>query len=311
MRISHLATGFLFGCLPATLMAQQSTPFDGRWDLTLVTAKGSRAQWMEVTHKDGAPAVRIQPPVGSVHEASDVRITGNRLTLTAAPANANRPQVSWEIEAEVDSLNGTACAGTDALGKLTGRHAPLLDRKPPAHWTNAEPLFDGNGLSKWQPTDPANNHWKVQTRELVNGAAGANLRTTRTFDDFKLHVEYNCPEGGNSGIYLRGRYEVQIEYEPPGTNDSYHSMGAIYGFISPGTQLPRKPGQWETYDITLVGRQVTVVRDGTTIIENQEIPGITGGALDSNESEPGPILLQGDHSGGLRFRNITVATPRR
>jgi hypothetical protein len=88
-------------------------------------------------------------------------------------------------------------------------------------------------------------------------------------------------------------------------------MGAIYGFISPGTQLPRKPGQRETYDITLVGRHVTVVRDGTTIIENQEIPGITGGALDSNESEPGPILLQGDHTGGLRFRNITVATPRR
>ena len=78
--------------------------------------------------------------------------------------------------------------------------------------------------------------------ELQNTQAGANIRTTRDFGDFKLHIEYNCPPGGNSGVYLRGRYEVQVEYEPAGKNDSFHSMGSIYGFIPPATTLDPRPG---------------------------------------------------------------------
>ncbi|HEX6896330.1 MAG TPA: DUF1080 domain-containing protein, partial [Bryobacteraceae bacterium] len=84
-----------------------------------------------------------------------------------------------------------------------------------------------------------------------------------------------------------------------------------YGFIAPSTELPKRPGEWESYDVTLVGRTVTVIRDGTKIIDEQEIPGITGGALDSREAEPGPIYLQGDHTGGLRYRNITISLPKR
>jgi hypothetical protein len=102
-----------------------------------------------------------------------------------------------------------------------------------------------------------------------------------------------------------------VEYEPVGKNDPFHSIGSIYGFIAPSAELPKKPGQWETYDITLVGRTVTVIRDGTKIIDQQEIPGITGGALDSHEAEPGPIYLQGDHTGGLRYRNITISLAKR
>jgi hypothetical protein len=124
-----------------------------------------------------------------------------------------------------------------------------------------------------------------------------------------LHIEYNCPFKGNSGIYLRGRYEVQVEYEPVDENDKFHGIGAVYGMIAPAVDLPRKPGEWETFDITLVGRHVTVVRNGVKTIDNQEIPGITGGALDSNEGEPGPFYLQGDHTGGMMYRNITVSAP--
>ena len=142
-------------------------------------------------------------------------------------------------------------------------------------------------------------------------AAGANIRTERTFDDFKLHIEYNCPDKGNSGVYLRGRDEIQVEYEPPGTDDKLHAMGSIYGFIAPAKDLPRKPGEWESYDVTLVGRRVTVVRDDVTIIENQEIPGITGGAIDSNEGAPGPLLIQGDHTGGMKYRNIQISVPKK
>ena len=102
-----------------------------------------------------------------------------------------------------------------------------------------------------------------------------------------------------------------MEYEKPGTNDKFHGMGAIYGFLAPSVDLPRKPGKWESYDITLVGRTVTVIRDGVKIIDNQEIPGITGGAINSQEGEPGPLYIQGDHTGGMKYRNITISLPQR
>jgi hypothetical protein len=150
----------------------------------------------------------------------------------------------------------------------------------------------------------------AQDGTLLNTKKGANIKTTRKFDDFKLHIEYNCPEDGNSGVYLRGRYEIQVEYEPVTANDEIHRMGSIYGFIAPTGNLARKPGAWESYDVTLVGRMVTVIRDSVTIIDHQEIPGTTGGALDSNEGEPGPIYIQGDHTGGMKYRNIMISVPR-
>jgi hypothetical protein len=88
-------------------------------------------------------------------------------------------------------------------------------------------------------------------------------------------------------------------------------MGAVYGRLAPSTELPRMAGKWETFDVTLVGRTVTIVRNGTTIIDGKEIAGITGGALNADEGEPGPFYIQGDHTGGLLFRNITVAVPKK
>ena len=157
----------------------------------------------------------------------------------------------------------------------------------------------------------ANSHWVVKDGELINESRGANLESIRKFEDFKLHFEVNCPDDANSGFYLRGRYELQLEYAPPGTEPPERGMGSIYGRLAPSKQLPRKPGQWETFDVTLVGRTVTVVRDGTTTIDHKQIDGITGGALDANEGQPGAFYIQGDHTGGLKFRNITVAVPER
>ena len=133
---------------------------------------------------------------------------------------------------------------------------PEPGRKP-------EPIFNGHDLNGWEPIPAtAKNNWVAEDGDLVNTAHGANIKTTRKFEDFKLHIEFNCPEDGNSGIYLRGRYEVQVEYEKVDANDRFHSIGAIYGFLAPEIELPRKPGTWESFDITLVGRYVTIVRDG-------------------------------------------------
>ena len=143
---------------------------------------------------------------------------------------------------------------------------------------------------------------------IVEGAArgpgAANIKTTGKYQDFKLHIEVNCPEHGNSGIYLRGRYEVQVGTEGGKLPD--HEMGAIYSHYPPPADVPLNLGKWTSFDITLVGRHVTVVRDGKVYHNNVEIPGPTGGALDSNEAEPGPFFLQGDHHGVIRYRTIPV-----
>lgn len=279
-------------------------PFAGRWDLTLTPTDGSGSwpQWMELVDTGGAPRVRVQPRAGSVYPVKDVKTEGSHLTLV----NVN---LTWQLDVSGDRITGTQKGNPPA--QIAGVRAPSLKRPMPKAWTTPEPIFDGKDLSGWEPAAAgASNNWVAEDGVLLNQSHGANLKTTRKFNDFKLHIEYNCPDEGNSGIYLRGRYEIQVAYEKPGVNDRFHDMGAIYGFIPASVELPRKPGQWESFDVTLVGRYLTVVRDGVKTIDNQEIPGITGGALDSDEGEPGPFYLQGDHTGGMKYRNITVSVPK-
>jgi hypothetical protein len=290
--------------VPPLFTADAPSPFSGRWDLTVTTSKGAShslvyPSWMEFANEDGSPAIRMVGRTGSVHAVSNAKVEGTKLTFEEG-------SVRWQLVVKDRKLTGQI-----PDGQVTGVPAPLLNHAAPTAWSTPEPLFSGHDLTGWEPDNPAGNHWIAQNGELQNLEAGANIRTTNKFADFKLHIEYNCPRGGNSGVYLRGRYEVQVEYEPPDKNDTFHAMGSIYGFIPPATQVDARPGQWEGYDVTLVGRNVTVVRDGVLIIDKADIPGITGGAIDSREGEPGPIYLQGDHTGGLKYRNITISVPQR
>jgi hypothetical protein len=289
--------------------AMKGGPFTGRWDLT-VTPKAANTKaypdWMEVGVKDDAPAVRIQPRSGSAYYVQGFKVAGTHLSVQ------NNDTTTWELDFKSGKLSGVEKHGADVFADINGVRAPLLKRNPPKAWSAAEPVFNGKDLTGWEPTNPALvNHWVAKDGELLNEAKGANLKTTRKFDDFKLHIEFNCPEDGNSGIFLRGRYEVQVEYEKVDANDKFHSIGSVYSMIAPAVALPRTPGKWETFDITLVGRMLTVVRNGVKTIDNQEIAGSTGGALDSNEGEPGPFYIQGDHTGGMKYRNITVQAPQK
>lgn len=291
------------------------SPFAGRWDLTIRTSSDSYPSWLEFADEGGSPQVRIVGRVASAHEATNVKAEGSRLTFTTSEWFGKTIPVTWEINASGGKLGGIQKRGDGVTGKLTGVQAPALHREVSA-WGQPEPLFNGKDTTGWEalitePGKPVQSNWRAIGGELVNTAPGANIRTKRTFQDFKLHVEYNCPNDGNSGVYLRGRYEVQVEYEPADKNDALHGMGSVYGFLAPSAAVPPKPGQWESYDITFVGRTVTVVRDGVTTIRDQEVPGITGGALDSNEGQPGPIYIQGDHTGGMKYRNITITLPAR
>jgi hypothetical protein len=301
----------VFGAAVLLLGAAGKDPFTGRWDLTVKTSSATYPAWVEVVDTDGKPEARIQPRGGSVRPAHEVKLDGSRLVITISPAAEDRPAVTWELSVKGSALTGAVKRGQEVQAQIAGQRAPELKNKPPKNWLPAQALFNGKDLTWWAAGNPAESHWVAQNGELVNLEAGSNLRTTGKFDDFKLHVEFNCPEGANSGIFLRGRYQVQIEYGAEGVNDKLHGMGSIYGYLAPSQDLPKKPGEWETMDITLVGRWVTVVRNGVTIIDNQEIPGITGGALDSNEDAPGPFNLQGTHAAGIRFRNLTISLPKR
>jgi hypothetical protein len=207
--------------------------------------------------------------------------------------------IYFEFTLEDDKLSGFKMLDGNKL-QFTGVRAPSLARKEPPVWGNPVNLLSDN-MDHW--IIPENNKFKMVDGILVNPEKGGNLITKQKFNDFKLSIEFRYPEGSNSGIYLRGRHELQIE-DSKGRADDV-SIGGIYGFIAPAVNAANDPGEWQTYEVTLVGRHVTVVLNGTEVIANRPIPGITGGSLDSNEGEPGPIMIQGDH-GPIDFRKFII-----
>ncbi|MDE3165193.1 MAG: DUF1080 domain-containing protein [Acidobacteriota bacterium] len=299
----------LAGAVCALLHA--ASPLAGRWDLTVTPKTGSPyPDWMEVVDAGGMTTLRIQPRAGGARMMPDFQLSGARLHVVFSKADKKNPEITWDLEAVGGNVKGTISRGGAVMADIAGVPAPPLNRKAPAVWSGPESLFNGKDLTGWEPMTANNNHWKADGGDLLNTTGGANLKSTRAFNDFKLHFEVNCPDDGNSGIYLRGRYELQIEYQSVDANDPYHSIGSIYSFVPPSVMLPRTPGSWETFDVTLIGRRISVVRNGVKTIDNQEIPGPTGGALDSDEAAPGPFYIQGDHTGGIRYRNITIQVPK-
>ena len=191
--------------------------------------------WLGVSQKGGATEVWYQPSGGNVYQVKNFNIAGSHLTLTLNARSV------IELDAAGDKLTGTQKNGNNNTA-LNGTRAPELSRAAPAAWAAPQPLFNGKDLTGWEPMS-ADSHWTVRDGLLINEAHGANLKSTRKFDDFKLHFEVNCPDGGNSGFYLRGRYEIQIEYEPLTTNPPERRIGSVYGRIDPKGNVPRTPGR--------------------------------------------------------------------
>jgi hypothetical protein len=306
--------------LPWTVLAQDAKPFLGRWDMTVTPATGNPyPQWMELTNNSGKIEGRVQPRGGAWRPIVGANVESGKLVVSVSAAGRG-PAVTWELTSPSSgNLTGVEKRGDAAGPTLIGVRAPTLDRPMPKAWTKPVALFDGKDLTGWEPIgNVSNNKWIARDGELVNdnpetpgqrGPGAANIKTTAKFQDFKLHIEVNCPDGGNSGIYLRGRYEVQVGTE--GGSQPSHEMGAIYSHYAPPAGAELGLGKWTSFDITFVGRHVTVLRDGKMYHDNVEIPGPTGGALDSNEAEPGPFFLQGDHHGIVRYRNITISVPQK
>ena len=323
----------LYAGYPYTTHAQDAAePFMGRWALHLPGGAG----WLNVHDGMGYLDAELLWYGGSVLPVSGIYVTDGILTVTRLSrvvrqrddtGKATRTHTltnRLELHHEDGVLHGMAIfPNRDGIGQskthFTGTSIADL---PPAPDLSAvkygEPitLFNGTNLSGWSLVNPDwKNGWIVEDGVLINNPVQpddghhisyGNLRTDGTYEDFRLTLQVNIPEGSNSGVYLRGIYEIQIMDSYGRTPDSHH-MGALYSRITPSSVAEKPAGEWQSMDIALVDRHVTVVLNGIKIIDNQPVLGVTGGALTADEFSPGPIYLQGDH-GRVLYRDI-VLTP--
>jgi 3-keto-disaccharide hydrolase len=278
----------------------------GRWNVRLTDADDTFAGGgFKVERKAAGLVGSIVWRFGSNLPAKTVEVVDGTLRLT----REEKPGKADVFEA---SLDGDKLAGqvTYADGKVhhfEGKRAPTLAETGAPKWGTPVAVFDGKTLTGWALRDPkAKMGWAVVNGELavVEPKGNADLMSDRKFQDMKLHLEFNVEPHSNSGVYLRGRYEIQILDDATKATEE-HGCGALYSRIAPKLDANKPAGEWETFDITFVGRRLTVVLNGKAIIDNAEVDGITGGAINPFEGEPGPLMLQGDH-GKVRFRNITV-----
>ena len=280
------------------------SPLEGRWDLTLYNNGKTYPAWLEVMHSGTRTLVgRFVGQGGSARPISRVNFENGRVSFSIPPQwdTANNDLV-FEAMYQGDSLAGGLTMPDGKKFTLTGVRAPSLRRKSDPVWGKEIKLFNGTNLDGWHAL--GTNQWKAENGVLISHASGSNIATDQVFNDFKLHIEFRYPKGSNSGIYLRGRYEIQI-IDSKGKDPASIYLGGIYGFIAPIEMMAKDADEWQSMDVTLVGRLISLTLNGKLVICNQEIPGITGGALDSREGEPGPIMFQGDH-GAIEFRNILI-----
>ena len=252
--------------------------------------------------------------VGSARTIREFELKDGTLEFTRDEWFGANEKVRHVFHLSATGVTGEITRANGQKLTVTGRPSPKLNRAPVKTWSEPRALFNGRDLSGWREVTggkPPRAEWQIEGGELITVKGTADLATEELFEDFRLRLEFNCPPNGNSGVYLRGRYEVQIEDDSPKAPLA-NQTGGVYGWVGPEAAVPRIPGEWQTLEITLVGRRATVVLNGKTLYEQREIPAITGAALDGDEENPGPILLQSSHSktgGAIRFRNITVATP--
>lgn len=314
--------------IPAASAAEN--PFLGRW---AVTPDSGGAGWLGVEKAGGVlegsllwqggspvPQSRVWVDGDTLYclqlRNEDVRDASGAVTKTLVHPRLLTATVSGDEMTGV--LTQPSRSGENvSKSEFTAKRIPELPPKPDLATVRfGEPisLFDGKSLDGWTLIGNAANGWSVEDGVLSNDPAQkpgqphihyGNLRTVREdFEDFNITFDVNVPAGGNSGVYLRGIYEVQMA-DSFGRPLDCHNMGAIYGRITPTVAAEKPPGTWQSLDVTLVDRHATVKLNGQTIIDNQPIVGCTGGALWSDEFRPGPIYLQGDHM-AVKYRNIVL-----
>ncbi len=317
--ILALAAGSVFGA---------DSDYNGRWDITVGGELRGKALWQEFDKMGadqrglvwwlevegaGTPHPKgrfVSAYQGRLNPIEQIAILDGELNFGFVRKNGRLLYKARIIQGKLEGTFQIEGQNRPPV-RWTGVRAPVINEKDDATWREGKrlSLFNGKDFSGWQPTmSEQPTGWEIKDGTLVlTGKGGENsLVSDQKFWNFELHVEFKLGPKTNSGIGLRARYEVQILQDfgrPPGP----HGNGAVYGFIAPSENASKPAGEWQTYDIRLVGRQVTVVLNGKTIIDKREIEGLTALAVDANEGQPGPILLQ-SANGPVAFRNIVLKT---
>ena len=325
-RISVLLLAVCISVL--TLSAQDiKKNFYGMWTIDI---DGGSVGWLWVHDSNGFLDAELLWQGGSVLPVSDVYfVDDNTLVVTwvrEARRNDDLKRVTTQtfiFERNGDTFTGKMTAparGGMSVSELKFKGWRLADPGPAPDLSQIKydkpiNLFNGKDLTGWRLINPnQTNGFKVVNGDLVNDpvqvegqrVSYGNIRTDKEFNDFKLTLEVNIPEGSNSGVYLRGMHEVQV-VDSYGKELDSHNMGALYSRIKPSVAAEKKPGEWQTMEIILYKRHLTVLLNGTKIIDNKPVYGPTGGAMQADVMKSGPIYLQGDH-GKVSYRNI-VMTP--
>ncbi|HET6931017.1 MAG TPA: DUF1080 domain-containing protein [Candidatus Acidoferrum sp.] len=286
--------------------SESEKAFLGRWDLTLKAPDREYPSWLELRREGGQLKADMVGRWGNSRPLPKAELSNGKLTFVSPKDEEAAPaDMVFEGTLVGKILSGTVNGPDGKAWQWAGRRAPALKPGGEPKWGKPIPLFNGKDLSGWKMKGPGTTVWKVENGNLITPGNGPELINDSKFENFKLHVEFKADANSNSGVYLRGRYEVQVETDSAEEPPSHHT-GGVYGFLAPVPELPRKAGEWQSFDITLNGRWITVVQNGQTVIDHKEIPGITGGALDSREELPGPIYLQGSEKGHVAYRSIVI-----
>ena len=283
---------------PAVGRAAPQNPFLGRWDITAKTAMESYPYWLEVKEENGQLTGTFQDRGGAVRKLAEIVRQGNELVFSLGAPRANAPKPVHRARVENGKLIGQLTTGSTTVAWIGVRPPKWGNRSANAahKFGRAVALFNGRDLAGWtfQFADKPSG-WVAADGAMTNEQLGNNIVSERRFTDFSLLMEYRVEKDSNSGLYLRGRYELQV-LDDAGKPTSPTGNMAVYGRVAPSVNASKPAGEWQTVEATLVGNRVTVVLNGRTIHDNVAIDGITGGALDSDEGASGPIMIQGDHS---------------
>lgn len=301
------AAGVVATAIVWTIVAigAQQNPYLGRWNLTGV-GENAGVYWLEIKDEGGLLTGMFLNRGGSPVKLATVKVENGELFFQGAPP-ARGPAPEYRARIQAGKLAGTIATSVRTI-EFVGERPP----KWPSFDANAAhkkgprvELFDGKSMDTWDVADKSKpSGWSVVDGAMTNTPHANNLVSRQKFQDFTIHAEYKLETNSNSGIYLRGRYELQV-LDDYGKPPEAHSHMSIYAWKAPAVNASKPVGEWQAMDATVVGNKVTVFLNGSKVHDNATLEAITGGALDAKETEPGPIMIQGDHE-KVTYRKVTV-----
>jgi hypothetical protein len=309
MRIFASTALILAAAVALPTAARQQNPFLGAWNLTGTGQDSANVYWLEIKDTGGTLSGMFLNRTSSPFALAVVKIENGELVFQGGkPGAPTGPEYRAKFEGGKLIGHHTVSQRAQGVNTLTQRTVNWVGVRPPS-WPDVNAngkhtygapvvLFDGKTIDTFVGQNPNRPlGWSVVEDVATNTPPANNLVSKEKFKDFKIEAEYKLAPKGNSGIYLRGRYELQLYDDLTGDPNTQpqHKHMAIYGRTPTSTQASKPAGEWQRMEAVIVGNRVTVTLNGTRVHDNAVIQGITGGALDNDELAPGPILIQGDH----------------